>query len=75
MDLTWVDRMLYGITMTDLESDEGWWETSKGAIFGARKLVELKAEIARRYGPTEESKHQGNGSNWAGAPWAEEKAW
>lgn len=50
MDLDWVDALLAGIDKDECEFDNGWWETSEGAAFGAGKLAELKAEIERRYG-------------------------
>ena len=34
-------EILNGIDTTECESDAGWWETSDGAKFGARKLQEV----------------------------------
>jgi len=34
-------RILSGIDKTETDSDDGWWETSTGAEFGARKLQEV----------------------------------
>jgi hypothetical protein len=49
-ELAWVDELLVGIDKDECEApDEGWWETSQGAIFGADKLARLKAEIRKRY--------------------------
>lgn len=51
MDLSWVDEILAGIDRDDGDENvEGWWETLKGAEFGAGRLAALKAEIERRYG-------------------------
>jgi hypothetical protein len=36
-------RVLAGIDKTELESPDGWWETSAGADFGKAKLEELLA--------------------------------
>lgn len=33
-----VKAVLKGIDQTETESPDGWWETSAGAEFGARKL-------------------------------------
>jgi hypothetical protein len=33
-----VEDRLHGIDQTEAESDAGWWETSKGAKFGAGVL-------------------------------------
>ena len=38
-----LDRILVGIDKTETEHPDGWWETSAGAEFGAKKLAELKA--------------------------------
>ena len=35
--------ILNGINQTETESDDGWWETSTGAEFGAKKLAEIKS--------------------------------
>lgn len=39
--LTGMLRILSGINMTEIESDNGWWETSTGTEFGSDKLLEL----------------------------------
>ena len=36
-----VDVILAGIDECEIDSPEGWWETSKGAEFGAAKKQEL----------------------------------
>lgn len=36
-------EVLDGIDKTEDESDTGWWTTSKGQEFGARKLAEVEA--------------------------------
>jgi len=36
-----LEEILNGIDTTECESDAGWWETSDGAKFGARKLQEV----------------------------------
>lgn len=43
-----VDRILSGIEFTESEDDNGYWETSLGAEFGAGKLSELKEMITNR---------------------------
>lgn len=40
-----VHRVLAGIDRTEGESEEGWWETSTGAEFGAKKRDELVAAL------------------------------
>jgi hypothetical protein len=42
----WLEAILDGIDKD--EAEDGWWETSTGAEFGARKLVELKEAITAR---------------------------
>ena len=46
-----IKRILIGIDKTQSESEEGWWETSDGASFGAGKLKELLFAITRQTGP------------------------
>ena len=46
-----IDTVLFGIDKTETEHRSGWWETSVGAEFGATKLRELKATIARFFKP------------------------
>jgi hypothetical protein len=41
-----VEEILKGIDK-DCESDDGWWETSTGAEFGAKKLAEIKSFIEK----------------------------
>lgn len=55
MEWGWLDKVLDGIDRAEMDihplppgADEGWWETSTGAKFGARKLAELKAAITER---------------------------
>lgn len=36
-----VKTVLKGIDQTETESPEGWWETSVGAEFGAKKLQQV----------------------------------
>lgn len=38
-------RILNGIDKTESESGEGWWETSTGAEFGAKKLDQIEGLI------------------------------
>ena len=40
-----VEKILIGIDLTETESDNGWWETSAGAMFGKRKKIELLEAI------------------------------
>ena len=35
--------LLKGIDKTTLESPDGWWETSKGAEFGASRIAAIRA--------------------------------
>jgi hypothetical protein len=35
--------LLRGINETETESEDGWWETSTGAEFGARILAAIRA--------------------------------
>ena len=36
-----VEKVLKGIDLEEIESEDGWWETSIGAEFGKRKKEEL----------------------------------
>ena len=38
--------LLDGITETETESSNGWWETSKGAEFGASVVKKIKEQLA-----------------------------
>ena len=49
----WLDAILDGIDR-DESDDKGWWETSTGAAFGARKMDELKQAIAARLAELEQ---------------------
>jgi hypothetical protein len=40
-----IKAILAGIDKTETEHPDGWWETSVGAEFGARKLAEIRAAI------------------------------
>lgn len=40
-----IKDILKGIEETEIDSVEGWWETSTGAEFGATKLKELLALV------------------------------
>jgi len=42
-----IKDLLKGIDETETGSDDGWWETSVGAKFGAGKLKELIALIKK----------------------------
>lgn len=39
--------VLKGIDQTELESPDGWWETSAGAEFGAKKLKYILGLLAQ----------------------------
>ena len=39
--LNTIRKILTGIDKTEIEQDNGWWETSYGAEFGEKKLIEL----------------------------------
>jgi hypothetical protein len=36
-----IKNILKGIDQTEIESPDGWWETSTGAEFGAEKLKQI----------------------------------
>lgn len=36
-----IKDVLKGIDQTEIESPDGWWETSDGAKFGAKKLQQI----------------------------------
>lgn len=38
-------ELLRGIDQTEIESAEGWWETSDGAKFGAAVLAKVKKSL------------------------------
>lgn len=38
-----IETILTGIDKEETITDSGWWETSNGADFGARKLAEIRA--------------------------------
>ena len=40
-----IKKILEGIDQEETESDKGYWETSTGAKFGAKKLEEIKKLI------------------------------
>lgn len=46
-----VEYILRGIDAIESADPEGWWETSTGANFGARKLEELRALFSRSPAP------------------------
>lgn len=46
-----VEYILRGIDAIESADPEGWWETSTGANFGARKLQELRALFSRSPAP------------------------
>ena len=41
IDIKQVETILYGIDQLESECEQGWWETSFGAEYGAEKLQEL----------------------------------
>jgi hypothetical protein len=43
-----VKELLKGIDQQEIDSENGWWETSTGAAFGAEKLRSLIALIESR---------------------------
>lgn len=45
MPLARLHEIVHGIDRDEVESADGWWETSTGAEFGARKLAELEALV------------------------------
>jgi hypothetical protein len=56
-----LEEILNGIDTTECESDAGWWETSDGAKFGARKLQEvtnLFRELEKKISQLEERQHE-----------------
>lgn len=40
-----LEQIVDGIDKTEIEYENGWWETSTGAEFGAKKKQELQALI------------------------------
>ena len=36
-------EILHGVDQTETESQDGWWETSTGANFGADVLAKIRA--------------------------------
>jgi hypothetical protein len=42
-----LNTILDGIDRCQTDQPEGWWETSTGAEFGARKLAEVKTLVQR----------------------------
>jgi len=58
-----IKEVLKGIDQTELESTDGWWETSAGAEFGAKKLKYIlgllaqpeQEPVAWRYKPVREN--------------------
>ena len=36
-----IKKILEGIDATEIESENGWWETSSDAYFGAEKLQQV----------------------------------
>ena len=38
--------LLDGITECETDSDNGWWETSEGAAFGASVVQKIKEQLA-----------------------------
>lgn len=50
LEWQWLEDILDGIDQDQMDADDGWWETTTGALFGADKLAELKAAILERYG-------------------------
>lgn len=41
--MTTIREILKGIDQQEIDSPDGWWETSVGADFGAKKLAEVEA--------------------------------
>ena len=46
-NLTSLRELLKGIDKCETDDADGWWETSTGAEFGAKKLAELEAIVAQ----------------------------
>ena len=42
-----LNEILKGIDKTQCESDDGWWETTVGAEFGAKKLKEVQELVKK----------------------------
>lgn len=47
-----VKLILKGIDQTEVESEDGWWETSHSADFGAKKLHQITALLAEEVAMT-----------------------
>ena len=43
-----LNKILKGIDKDQCESTDGWWETSTGAEFGAKKLKEIDQYVNQR---------------------------
>jgi hypothetical protein len=46
-----IKDILKGIDQTEIESSDGWWETSTGAKFGAEKLKQIEETLAQTQEP------------------------
>ena len=42
-----INEILKGIDKDQCSSDDGWWETSSGAEFGAKKLKEVQELVKK----------------------------
>ena len=65
-----IAKILHGIDMDECENDDGWWETSTGAEYGASVLAEIKALFEE----AGERKHCGDVDCEFCADWAVEEA-
>ena len=45
-------KILIGIDKDECEDDNGWWETSTGAEFGAKKMKEVEELVKKLYEQT-----------------------
>lgn len=43
-----IEQILLGIDQTEVESEQGWWETSTGVEFGFSKLQAIRDAFARK---------------------------
>ena len=48
-----LNEIIYGIDKTECDCDGGWWETSKGAEFGAEVKLKLTELISNQAAKTE----------------------
>ena len=53
-----IKDILKGIDQTEIESSDGWWETSTGAKFGAEKLKQILELLAQTQEPPQRTEQE-----------------